>query len=319
MSWQDRDYHREQTDTDAPLLRRLSGRSFTFWIIVVNIAVFVLDALLARVIGRAEAVGNGPLTDWAAFSADAAIHRYQLWRFVSYSFLHAGLLHILFNLWALYYFGRIVEPYLGSRRFLAFYLLSAVGGAGLFVGLWGLGILFGDPRVPFVLVQSARTELVGASAGVFGVLVAAAVINPQARVSLLLPPVTLSLRTLAWIVLGIAAFVLMTSGDNAGGQAAHLGGAAVGYLFIRLPGLLNFADPRNARRGRLLPWQPQATTDAGLASWQERRQKELEAQRAADAEVDRILDKVRSTGLQSLSAKEKKTLQQATERQRSRG
>jgi membrane associated rhomboid family serine protease len=132
---------------------------------------------------------------------------------------------------ALYFFGPMVESHLGSRRYLAFYLLCGIMGAAAYVLLWLPGVLVSAPWIP----------LVGASAGIFGVLIAGATIAPDTAVMLLFPPIPMSLRTLAWILIGIGVLTIVLGGPNAGGQAAHLGGAALGYLLIRRPNLLNFA------------------------------------------------------------------------------
>ena len=141
---------------------------------------------------------------------------------------------------SLYFFGPIIEGCLGSRKYLAFYLLCGIGGGVMYLALWGLGVLQGG----------ADTPMVGASAGIFGILVAAARVAPDTRVMLLFPPIPLRLRTFAIVMLGIAVWVVFTSGRNAGGQAAHLGGAAVGALLIWRPDLLNFFDRLFARRPR---------------------------------------------------------------------
>src|SRR5579884_2398963 len=103
--------------------------SVTTWLIVINIAVFVGDRFT-----------NGLLTDWGYFSADTAIYHAQAWRFISFQFLHAGLEHIFFNMLALYFFGPFIERYLGSTRYLAFYLLCGIAGAVMYLALWGVGL-----------------------------------------------------------------------------------------------------------------------------------------------------------------------------------
>jgi membrane associated rhomboid family serine protease len=230
MGLYDREYIRRPADGSA--VGRLPALSVATWLIVINVAVFVLDRL-----------GYGQLTLLGYFSADTAIYHLQVWRFITFQFLHANLSHIFFNMLALYFFGPMVESYLGRRRFLAFYLLCGAAGAATYLALWQLGLLEGG----------AQTPLVGASAGIFGVLIAGAAVAPDARVMLLFPPIPMKLKVLAWVLLGIAAFTVVTSGPNAGGQAAHLGGAALGAVLIRRPQWLNFAEqlgPPGARRRR---------------------------------------------------------------------
>lgn len=233
MGIQDRDYYRESPPGFARRPVAFGGVRFwsiTTWLIAINIAVFVIDALL-RV--RLEGGGSiGLLWLWGFFSFDTAVSRLQLWRFFSFQFLHGGLGHIFFNMLGLYFFGPLVESHLGSRRYLAFYLLCGIAGPLAYLLIMVLG----------VLPMNTYTPMVGASAGLFGVLIAAAFVAPNTRVQLLFPPVDMPLRTMAWVYVGIAAFMVFTRGGNAGGEAAHLGGAAAGFLLIRNARFLNFAE-----------------------------------------------------------------------------
>jgi membrane associated rhomboid family serine protease len=163
-----------------------------------------------------------PLEGLGHFSAATAIWGGQVWRFLTFQFLHANLQHLLFNMLGLYFFGQMMETYLGRERFLGFYLTCGVAGAVLYLALWGLGILVGSAWVP----------LVGASAGIFGILAAAARVAPNATVMLIFPPMPVQLRTWAMILLGLAAATILFAGPNAGGEAAHLGGALLGYFGV---------------------------------------------------------------------------------------
>ena len=185
------------------------------------------------------------------FSTGKAFAELQIWRFVTFQFLHAGLLHLFLNMFGLWIFGPLVERHLGSGRlFLAFYLACGVFGAAtyLVLNLFGHflggapGLLFHDPYVP----------LVGASAGVFGVLLACAYLAGNARI-LVFFVLPMKMSTAAYLFVALAAFNLFAGGGNAGGDAAHLGGAAAGALLIRKPHLLlDFFDEFLAfgRRGK---------------------------------------------------------------------
>src|SRR5947207_11272537 len=93
-------------------------------------------------------------------------------------------------------------------------------------------------RRPGVLIDAPWTPLVGASAGVFGVILACAYIAPEAMVQLILPPVPLKLKWFAYGYVVVAAWNLLRGGANAGGDAAHIGGAIAGFFFIRNAHLL---------------------------------------------------------------------------------
>ena len=242
MGIYDRDYIRANSSSGD--FGRLRMVSVTTWLIIINVAVFLIDNLLLR---QGIAFGfqgmrfvMGPLEFWGHFSAGLAIWNYQVWRFITFQFLHANFQHLLFNMLGLYFFGQMMETYLGRQRFLTFYLLCGVAGAVAYLVLWAMG----------VLVSSAFIPLVGASAGIFGILAAAAQVAPRATVMLMFPPMPVALRTWAYILLGLAAATILFAGPNAGGEAAHLGGALLGIVLIRSPGLLAYLGPRPRSRLR---------------------------------------------------------------------
>jgi len=110
------------------------------------------------------------------------------------------------------------------------------------------------------ILQGDHAWLVGASAGIFGVLVAGAMLAPNVTIMLLFPPIPMQLKYMAMILVGWAAYTAFTNGNNAGGQAAHLGGAVVGYALIRYPHVLNVFD-MGGGSGRRLRARGRATTD----------------------------------------------------------
>jgi len=308
MPFETRDYNRQGGGFEPRLNfggpGGFSGWSVNTWLIVLCVAVFFVDALTARMMARHYTQG-GLLSAWGAFSAADAVFRGQVWRLVTFQFLHGGLLHLLGNMLMLFFLGRWVEQYLGSRRYLAYYLLTGVAGAFTYLALLGLGRLFGYERVPFLLAGGADTRLVGASAGVFGVLVALLVIAPNRQIMLLFPPIPLKVSVLVWGLLLLNIFWVMTD-PGAGGEAAHLGGAAVGFVLMRNVRWLAWADRARA---------PDVKQKVRAAKRERARRKEADF----DAEIDRILEKVSREGLQSLTAGEKKLLRRDTDRKRRAG
>jgi membrane associated rhomboid family serine protease len=291
MTSYERDYYREGA-AGLGFGNQLRLWSVTTWLIILNVAVFVADALLERFVGEPY------LTVWGDFSAVTAVLHTQVWRFLTFQFLHSGLGHLFFNMLTLFFFGPMVEGFIGARRFIGFYLLCGVAGAATYLILWAA-------HVPGI---GSYTSLVGASAGIFGVLIAAAQLAPDTRVMLLFPPIPMKLRTLAWGVLAISAFMVITNAENAGGEAAHLGGAALGFLLITKLHWLNFLEGVSFRKISPGAIRQQVHKNA----WQRRMQEAEELER----EVDRILDKVAKEGMASLTSREKRTLQRATELQR---
>jgi membrane associated rhomboid family serine protease len=245
-----------------------------------------------------------PLNAFGHFSTAKAFFGLEVWRFITFQFLHADATHLLFNMIGLWFFGPLVEQHLRTRqRTLAYYLVCGMCGALLYLTLNLLGTVFGL-KLPGLLFSEIDTPLIGASAGVFGVLMAAAKIAGDSEMLLffILP---IKVRTGAYLLTLAALANLLLAGQNAGGDAAHVGGAIAGYFFIRNMHLLrDFFDilgppskPGSPRAGRMA--QRQAKRQASRAS-------------ASDAEVDAVLDKVKQHGLASLSDHEKDILRRAT-------
>ena len=269
---------------------RLAGATAVKWIMGINGVVFLLDAVLKH-----SARGSF-LSPWSLghFSVERAIYGLQFWRFVTYQFLHHGFMHILFNMIGLYFFGPMMEQWWGSKRFVWFYIICGLGGAIVYTAMTIL--------VPDVVLVGRQSSLVGASGCLFGILVGCAVLYPHQRVMLMIPPIPMSMRTMALGFIGLAMLSLIAGSPNAGGEAAHLGGAAVGFLLVMKPGLLSFADR---------PW---------LEGWQRAKaERDLKRRRQEQEQVDQILDKVRDKGLASLTDREKKILQRATDQKRRAG
>ena len=201
------------------------------WLIAIAVGFYLIDELSA-----------GLLMQWGSFSLDTAIFHGQIWRFLTFQFLHWDPMHLLFNMLALYFFGPIIEARLGPKRYLAFYLICGICGALFYLALGRLGF-----------VDTVHGGLAGASAGIFGVLVAIMNVEPHMLVRLLLPPVLMKIRTLALIFLALAVVIILSHGPNAGGEAAHLGGAFAGWILINNVHWLNVFD--RTRRGQRF-WRP---------------------------------------------------------------
>lgn len=290
MGIHDRDYARPRTGSGFGFgsgMPRRKSWSVNTWLIVACVVVFMIDPFI-----------NYLLREWLYMSTDHAIWGLQYWRFIGFQFLHADLKHLIFNMIGLYFFGPLVEQYLGGKRYLAFYLLCGIFGAVLYLILNLGGFVVGH-NVPVLLFSDTATPLIGASAGVFGVLLAGAFLAPNVTV-LLFFIIPMKLKTLAYVIVGIALFTVIfgKEGDNAGGEAAHLGGAAAGWYFIRHPHHLNgFFD----FLGKADP------TSEHFA---------LRHKDSSQQDIDRILDKIHHKGLQSLTSKEKKILHDASRKRR---
>jgi membrane associated rhomboid family serine protease len=253
------------------------------WLLILNVAVFFGDVLIF----------DHRVLEWGAFSIESALRHGRAWEFLTFQFLHAHLVHLLFNSVGLFIFGPWMERWWGSQRFVVFYLLCGAAGAVFYTLLWTLGV-FPDERV--------STPLIGASAGIYGILMGVAVIAPNLRVALIFPPIEMSMRQLAMLVLAIAVGTILTGiGGNAGGEAGHLGGAILGLLLVRVPRLLSWAD-RRAPAVEII--RPKAFDMRSAAKLRPRTEVDL----ALSTEVDRVLDKVSQHGFQSLTQAERAIL-----------
>jgi membrane associated rhomboid family serine protease len=286
MGIHDRDYARPIRRGGNPFGGAPSRKPMTVttWLIIICALVYFIDPFV-----------NHSLANWLHMSTDHAIGL-EYWRLIGFQFLHANFQHLLFNMIGLFFFGPLVEQYLGGKRFLAFYLLCGIFGAVLYLILNLGGYIFGD-SIPGLIFNDTATPLVGASAGVFGILLAGAFLAPNIKV-LVFFIIPMRLSTMAYLLVVVALLTVGFGGNNAGGEAAHLGGAAAGWYFIRHPHHLNgFFD-----------FLGKADPTSEHFAWRDKG--------ASQGDVDRILDKIHKKGLNSLSSKEKKILHDASRKGR---
>ena len=156
---------------------------------------------------------------WPPASADSNTPGFAPWQLVTYSFLHGSFSHILFNMFGLYMFGSEVERLFGSRFFLGYYAASVIA-AGL-THLLITGFM-GGPPIP----------VVGASGGIYGLLLAFGVYFPQRTVVLLIPPIPMKARTFVVVFAGVELFFGVTGTASGVAHFAHLGGMLGGWLMI---------------------------------------------------------------------------------------
>lgn len=266
-----------------------SFSGLTTWVkrlIVANLAIFVVTWLAGRF-----GVNIGSLL---AFRPDSAL--WQPWTVLTYMFVHAGFFHVLFNMLALFFFGPPLEERWGSREFIKYYLICGLGGAA------------------FSFLFAFHSPVVGASAAVYGVMLAFAMNWPNSPIYIWgIFPIAAK-----WLVLIFVALSLF-SGFNgtADGVAhfAHLGGFAAGFLYLKLDRLRSGAA---ARLKKLRP-KPHLTVVPGTGTAPPpkpaRRAQTGEEERLLD-DVDRILDKIGRTGMTSLTPEEKRLLDEVSRRYR---
>jgi membrane associated rhomboid family serine protease len=211
----------------------------------------------------------------------------QLWRLITYQFLHSDrdFWHIFVNMLVLFFFGPMLERFWGSRKFLTFYLICGAMGGVVYPVLALTGWLDVGP-------------LVGASGSVLGMLAAGAILFPNLRVYVWgIIPVKLMVLAIIFAAISIMTLLRPDQFSNAGGQAAHLGGMAAGAIYVLSQS-----------------WRDRFRSKIQTGKWE----KQMAAQRGLRAELDRILQKVHDSGIQSLTSKEKKTLKEATKAEQMR-
>jgi len=282
MSWQERPYS-DGFDRDAHpqgggLQSWFGGMpplsKAVKWIIIANVGVFILCQLTGG--------PRSPVFELLAMRTDLVL-RGQVWRLLTFTYLHdqLGLSHILFNMLGLYLLGVPLERHWGSRRFFLFYTMGGVAAVLLYVLVTAFGWL-----PPYA-------RLVGASGNILAVLGACAVLFPQFRLILVFFPVPIRTAVALFVVWFV--FNLWTRGANAGGDACHLAGIAFGIVWV-------YRGQAWTRK-----WQ-QWHGNIKRAGWEARRREALRL----EEEVDRILDKVKQEGINSLTRREKKLLEEAT-------
>jgi membrane associated rhomboid family serine protease len=264
--------------------------SLTVALIIVNAIVFVFELLVS---GNPHSLF---IEDhYFALSGDGLKSGF-VWQLLTFQFMHAGLLHIFLNCWAIYVFGRAIEETLGWKKFLILYLSSGVvGGICQVLAGWLWPGLFGGP-------------VVGASAGVFGLVAAFAVLFPERELVMLLffiIPIRLTAKMLLMLsaVLALAGIVFPI--DHVA-NAAHLGGMLTGVVFIR-----------QFIQGRWGQWEfpsPRAGKGSFWRSASDQPDEDLSTDEFVKSEVDPILDKISRHGIQSLTAREREILEKARER-----
>ncbi|MFN3405142.1 MAG: rhomboid family intramembrane serine protease [Cytophagaceae bacterium] len=275
-------------------------------IILINVAVYLADIIIwvfSKGVLQNESYFNLIYVQQAIPAVFMDFLR-KPWTMFTYFFTHEIPLpfHILFNMLGLYWFGRLITEYLGNRRLVNLYILGGLAGAIIYLLLFNL--------VPFFVQRAPATIMVGASASVYAVVVAAATLLPHYSFYLVfLGPVR---------IVYIAAFFILLSfigsvGSNAGGNVAHLGGALLGYIFIKqlksgtdlgkpISKTNNFFSKLFSRRKLKVSYR------------NEDQIKNFSEEEPDQKVIDAILDKISRSGYQSLSKREKEILFKASKK-----
>ncbi len=284
------------SDNIKPILRR---KDILIRLIVINVCVFL--ALAAINVTKLFNIDiTDIVVDYIAIPARLEILATHFWTPLTYMFVHENFFHILFNMLMLYWFGQIFLTYFSPKNLGSLYILGGLVGAALFVLTFNTVPLF---------VTMNNAPMIGASASVMAIIFAVAFYRPNQEIGLLL------LGRIKIIYIALIIFVLdfigLSGTSNPGGHVAHIGGAIMGYIYAKqylrgkdilgwfnkiIDWFANLSKPKS--RTKMKVKHKKTETDY---EYNQRRHNESE-------EIDRILDKIKSSGYTSLNTEEKKRL-----------
>lgn len=280
-------------------------------LLLLNVLVFAALIILhaGLTIGGVGGLYEPVLRQFAMSSSLPVLARHP-WTVLTYAFTHEGFFHILFNLLNLYWFGQIIREYLGNRRLVSLYVLGALAG--------GLVFLLSYNFLP-AFRPGLGASVVGASASVTAIIVAAATLLPDFTFMLIfLGPVKIKWIALAVVLISLAGI----NGGNPGGEITHLGGALLGFVFVKqlkagrdlgrpiqaIGGWIGNLFSRRPSMSVSTTRRPEPVTTAARGA----RPAAAPGQPHPD-EVDSILEKISRSGYESLSKDEKQKLFRASQ------
>ncbi len=288
MGIQDRDYYRE----GPSFLDRVGQQGATVWLIAITVGVFFGQALSGGV--------RGPLTEVGAL--DARVIQGEVWRLVTAAFLHADLWHLFFNMLVLYWAGSRVEEVRGSREFVLFYLLSAVGSHLIYLAAQLVGV-------------APPGAAIGASGAVTATLILFAFHFPHAQVRLYFF-IPMPVWLLAILFVGFDALAALRGGGRIA-YFAHLGGAFFGMLYfqtgVRFGRVLDRTPKTRVRpKLRLVPPPEESPVPVGAAVTAAPRAS-APTDEQLEAKLDAVLEKVSKHGPECLTPEEREIFYKAGE------
>jgi len=260
-------------------------------LIAINVIVFIVMGLITALISPS-------VENWFALPKDFFDFLMQPWSIITYSFLHGGIFHILWNMYVLYVAGRILLNLFDGRRFLNIYFLGVILGGLLFLLSYNI----------FPTLIGVNASLIGASAGVMAVLIFVCTYIPNQEVRLFFFNVKLWQIGLFVVLMDLVQIPL---GGNIGGRIAHLGGALLGYMYARqlyngrdigegfsnfVDGILNLFKRTEKKAPMKTVYKNQKKTAAKQATYDKQTHQK---------KIDAILDKISKSGYESLSKAEK--------------
>ncbi len=290
--------------------RNFNLGNITTKLIYINLGAFVLYKLL-QVVFTISGADTMALSQWLAVPAQLPQLVIKPWTIISYQFLHWDFMHLLFNMLWLYWFGPLFLSYFSQRQILSVYFWG---------GLWGaIFYLLSFNFIPYYQDSNSIGLMLGASASILAIVVAAATAMPNREIQLML----IGRVKLKYLAIGTVVIDLLsiTSATNAGGHISHLGGAFAGYWFtteylknnrdisLWIAKMVDFFATYSFKRRPKMKVRhtgSRKATDRRADMDYNKRKKEEQVN------VDKILEKIKQSGYESLSKKEKEELFKAS-------
>ena len=281
-------------------------------LILINLVIFLTLILLRVIFTLSQAEGiYATIVSYLMMPSDIGNFLSQPWTLITYFFTHTGFFHILFNMLFLYWFGKLIQEFLGSDKVISLYVLGGIFGGLTYLLIYNL--------IPFFSDRVAASMMLGASAGVYAIVVGAATFMPNYTFFLLLiGPVRIKYIALFYVILSFA----NTTGNNAGGELAHLGGALIGFLYIKqlqagndrggwiITVIDSIKDLFSKKEKIKVTYKKEKTSWSARTSnfSNQKARKRSTGSKVNQDEIDAILDKISDSGYESLSKEEKEKL-----------
>ncbi|GIV34340.1 MAG: rhomboid family intramembrane serine protease [Chitinophagales bacterium] len=288
------------------LKREFQSGNIIIRLIMINVAVFLLVGLVHGIVflihpdRQVSEQLVASILKWVMLPADTRQLLKSPWTLFTHMFMHQGVFHLIFNMLWLYWFGLIIQEFIGSRRILPLYLYGGLTGALLLIISYNI--------FPGLHSEMPYVRALGASAAVLAIVVAAATLVPDYTVFLLfLGPVRIKYIALVLVIIDLVSIPDV----NTGGHIAHLGGALLGYVFIKQ---LQHGNDWSIPFYRMTDWVKRrfirSSTPRMVYKTKNtvRRKRQSEPDPDKQQRIDEILDKISRSGYDSLSKEEKEFL-----------
>lgn len=277
-------------------------------LILINLGFFALVIVL-YLLSAIAGVDKSWVAQWFAMPADISRLAFRPWTVITYMFLHVNIFHLLFNLIALFWFGKMFVNWLDSNRLLSVYILGGLSGAALYLLTYNF--------VPNLEIKSQSAAVLGASAAIYAIMVSVAVITPRHKI--IIPFMgEIELRYLVLIFIGIDIFGIAFGNNtdlsnNVGGHITHLGGAMFGFTFGYLHkqgrDLTSWFTAIITSLEKIFKGKKKMHVSYKKTGASHETDMEYNARKKSERdEINHILDKISKSGYDSLTKREKEIL-----------